>query len=395
MAAVLVLLQMGTGVLLKFGYEPTPVAAYPSIQSIITDIPFGRLIRNLHHWGAHMLVLIALLHLLRVFFTGAFHAPRQFNWVVGLSLFATVLLANLTGYLLPWDQLAFWAVTVSTGMLAYVPLVGGALQKAVLGGAEINAGTLRNFFAFHTAVIPLVLAGLAAFHFWRVRKAGGLVIPRSPEAPPDPHPTKIPTVPNLLVREASMALLLVAALLVMSSVFSAPLGGPANPGLSPNPVRAPWYFAGIQELLLHLHPTFAVCVIPLVIAAALAVIPYLNHEADTGGVWFASQAGRKTAAVAALAGVVLTPILIVADDWLANDTSPADALPPVIVAGLVPVALMAAALILVYCLLRRWRALSMTEAVQAIFVYLVTAYGVLTAVSVWFRGEGMALRWPW
>ena len=394
MAAVLVLLQFGTGVLLKFGYEPTPMAAYPSIQAIITDIPFGGLVRNLHHWGAHLLVVMAFLHLLRVFFTGAFHAPRQFNWVVGLGLFCTILFANLTGYLLPWDQLAYWAVTVSTGMLAYIPLVGGALQELVLGGAEINAATLRNFFALHTAVVPVVLAALMAFHFWRVRKAGGLVIPRSPGDLPDPQPTKIPTVPNLLVREASMALVLVAALVLTSSVINAPLGGPANPGLSPNPVRAPWYFAGIQELLLHLHPTFAVCVIPLAVVAALALIPYWKHDTDTGGIWFASAAGRKTAVAAALIGALLTLLMVITAEWFAGRSGIGVAMPPILLNGLIPAAVLGAALIGVYSLLRR-RQLTTNEAVQTIVVFLVVAYGVLTMVNIWFRGEGMAFRWPW
>ena len=115
-----------TGVLLKFVYEPTPVEAYASIQTLLSGVPFGRMVRNMHHWGAHLLVVIVFLHMMRVFFTGAFHPPRQFNWIVGLALFCTVLAANLTGYLLPWDQLAYWAVTVSTGMLKYIPLIRGA-----------------------------------------------------------------------------------------------------------------------------------------------------------------------------------------------------------------------------------------------------------------------------
>jgi quinol-cytochrome oxidoreductase complex cytochrome b subunit len=132
MAAILVLLQLGTGVLLKFVYEPTPVGAYASVQSIVLDVPFGKLIRNTHHWAAHLLVLVAFFHLLRVFFTGAFQPPRQFNWIVGLFLFFLVLTANLTGYLLPWDQVAFWAVTVATGMLEYIPLIGLPMQKTIL-----------------------------------------------------------------------------------------------------------------------------------------------------------------------------------------------------------------------------------------------------------------------
>ena len=115
MAATLVMLQMATGMLLKFIYVPTPVDAYASVQAIVTQVPFGRLVRNLHHWCANLLVVVLMLHMLRVFFTGAFHGPRQFNWVIGLALFAMLLAANLSGYLLPYDQLG------STGPSPFAP----------------------------------------------------------------------------------------------------------------------------------------------------------------------------------------------------------------------------------------------------------------------------------
>ncbi len=180
MAAVLVLLQLFTGVLLKFVYEPLPTLAYESIGRLQGTFLFGPLIRNIHFWSANFLILVVFLHGLRVFFTGAFHAPRQMNWVIGLTLSLLVLASNLTGYLLPWDQLAYWATTICVGMLEYIPLIGTWLQRAILGGSQMGPSTLRNFYAFHTAVIPALIVALMAFHFWRVRKAGGLVIPRSP-----------------------------------------------------------------------------------------------------------------------------------------------------------------------------------------------------------------------
>lgn len=394
MAAVLVLLQFGTGVLLKFVYEPTPFAAYASVQSIIRDVPFGKLIRNLHHWGAHLIVVVAFLHLLRIFFTGAFHPPRQFNWIVGLGLFGLVLTANFTGYLLPWDQLAFWAVTVSTGMLEYIPWLGPALQQTIRGGVDIGPATLRNFFALHTAVVPMLLIVLMAFHFWRVRKSGGLVIPRSPEESKDSNPARVPTVPNLLLRETAMSLVVMAALLLTAVIIDAPLDDPANAGLSLNPVRAPWYFAGIQELLLHLHPTITVCVIPMLIGIGLIAVPYLNYEADTGGIWFASRVGRRTAVAAAVAGLVATPLLIIAGEWMADGWRYTTILLPVIGNGVVPVFVLTAAIATFYGVLRRRHDATKNEAVQAVFVMLVVAYGVLTLVNILFRGQGMALRWP-
>ncbi|MES0447577.1 MAG: cytochrome b N-terminal domain-containing protein, partial [Desulfobacterales bacterium] len=262
MSALLIFLQLGTGLLLKFVYEPTPVGAYASILTLQNEVVFGQLIRNIHHWGANLLVLVVLLHMLRVFFTGAFHPPRQFNWIIGLGLFGLVLLANFTGYLLPYDQLAYWAVTVATGMLAYIPGIGVLLQEMVRGGSDIGPATLSIFFTIHTAVVPMVLIALMAFHFWRTRKAGGLVIPRAPQEEIESKPVRVPTLPNLLVREVVVALVLLASILLFAMLFNAPLEGKANPGLSPNPTKAPWYFAGIQEMLMHFHPLFALFIIP-------------------------------------------------------------------------------------------------------------------------------------
>ena len=122
MSLVLILLLFATGILMMFVYQPSPEAAYDSINSLQDDVLFGRLVRSTHHWSANLLVGIALLHLLRVYLTGGYHAPRQFNWVVGLVLLLFILVANFTGYLLPWDQLSYWAITISTAMLAYVPV---------------------------------------------------------------------------------------------------------------------------------------------------------------------------------------------------------------------------------------------------------------------------------
>jgi quinol-cytochrome oxidoreductase complex cytochrome b subunit len=395
MAATLAFLQIGSGLLLKFAYEPTPVAAYASIQALMVDLPFGGLVRNLHYWCAHLIVAVILLHLLRVFFTGAFHPPRQFNWVVGLGLIATVLSANFTGYLLPYDQLAYWAVTVSTGMLEYVPLIGGYLQELVRGGREIGPQTLQTFYALHTAVIPLLLFGLMAFHFWRVRKARGLVVPRSPEESMKEKPDPAPTVPDLLVREITVALALTAAVLLLAAFVDAPLGDPANPGLSPNPTRAPWYFAGLQELLLHLHPVFAVWVIPSLVLLGLLAMPYLNYETDTGGIWFASRPGRKMALLAAVTGIIATPLLILTDEWRSTAGLQWKGIPPVIGNGLIPTVVLLIALGGFYGVLKKRFGATTNEICQSLFTLMLTAYGILTIAGVWFRGAGMTLAVPW
>jgi quinol-cytochrome oxidoreductase complex cytochrome b subunit len=395
MSLVLVLMLMGTGILMMFVYEPSPDRAYESIVGMQEEILFGPLVRAVHHWSANLLVLVVLFHMLRVFLTGGFHGPRQFNWVIGLLLLSLVLVSSFTGYLLPWDQLSYWAVTICTGMLGYVPGIGEWLQGVVRGGPEIGRVTVIGFYTVHTSVVPVLLIALMAWHFWRVRKAGGVVIPRDPGDDPGQKPDYVLFLPNLLLRETAVALVLVAFVVVVSVLFPAPLGAPANPGMSPNPAKAPWYFLGFQELLFHFHPAFAVFVIPLLAAAAIVALPYVRYDSDLAGNWFLSPKGRRMAGVAAVAAVAVTPVWIGLDElvidlgaWLPN-------LPGAITNGLVPFAVLLAAVAAFYAFVKRRFDASNNEAIQALFVLLLVAFGVLTATGLWFRGEGMALTWPW
>ena len=394
MAATLVMLQMATGILLKFIYVPTPVDAYASVQLIVNQVPFGRLVRNLHHWCANLLVVVLTLHMLRVFFTGAFHGPRQFNWVIGLALFALLLAANLSGYLLPYDQLAYWAVTVVTAMIGYVPGIGAWLQQALGNGAELGPRTLPFFFSMHTAVIPILLAGLMGFHFWRIRKAGGLVVPRRPSEPIDEMPARVPVVPNLLVREVSMALALTATVLVFSIFFDAALTAPANPGLSPNPVRAPWYFAGLQELLLHIHPAVAVSVIPLVAGFFLVSIPYLAYPRSTEGIWFASARGRTHSTSIAITTMVMAPAFILVDALVVKTAPWAMEMSPLIRDGILPLLIISVLTAGGVLILRKRYGSPLNETIQSLFVAMMTALMVLTVIGVFLRGPSMQLIWP-
>ena len=394
MAATLVLLQLASGVLLKFIYVPTPVDAYASVQSIMVQVPFGRLVRNLHHWCANLLVVVLMLHMLRVFFTGAFHRPRQFNWIIGLALFAMVLAANISGYLLPYDQLAYWAVTVVTAMVGYIPGIGGWLQRALGNGTELGPRTLPFFYSMHTAVVPILLSSLMGFHFWRIRKAGGLVVPRGPEEPIDEMPVRVAVVPGLLVREVSTALALTATLLVFSIFFDAALSAPANPGLSLNPVRAPWYFAGFQELLLHVHPAVAVSVIPLLAGFFLVSIPYLAYPRSTEGIWFASARGRTHATRTAIMTMVIIPALILVDALVVKTAPWARDMAPLVRDGLLPMLIISALTTGGVLALRKRYGCTLNETIQSLFVAMVTALMVLTVVGVFFRGPSMRLIWP-
>ena len=395
MAVVLVGLLFATGMMQKFVYQPVPDRAYESILHLQNDVFFGQLIRNIHHWSANILLIVAFLHFLRVFFTGAFHAPRQFNWIIGLTMFVLILGSNFTGYLLPWDQLAFWAVTICTGMLEYIPVIGEGIKQVILGGTDLGPATLSNFFAIHTAIIPACLLLLMPFHFWRVRKAGGLVVPRSSEENPTTKGEMVPTIPNLILRELVVAAVLIAFIMLLSVVYNAPLGAKANPGLSPNPTKAPWYFAGLQELLLHIHPLFAFVVMPLIIAGVLILLPYIPYDENTAGVWFTSHRGRRMAIFAAVVAIVFTPLFVLADDLFFDFAAWMPGIPPVVSGGLLPAGIILAALGGFYALMKRKYSATKNEAVQAIFVLLLFAFIILTITTVWFRGEGMALTWPW
>ncbi len=177
-----------TGVVLMFYYRPVGEYAYADIKYLEFDAPFGMFMRNMHRWAAHAMVIAVWLHMLRVFMTGSYKPPREFNWVIGVLLLTLTLLLSFTGYLLPWDQLAIWAVTVGTNMARATPLLGSEgpfaemvgvtprfdARSALLGGTIVGPPTLLRFYVLHCIVVPLIAAILMMVHFWRIRKDGGI-----------------------------------------------------------------------------------------------------------------------------------------------------------------------------------------------------------------------------
>ena len=395
MALVLFLLLISTGFLMIFVYEPSPERAYQSILFLQQEILFGRLIRGVHYWSANLLIAVAVLHMLRVFLTGAFHVPRRSNWIIGLSMLFLIMVSGFTGYLLPWDQISYWAITICTEMLRYVPGIGPALQRVILGGGEIGPATVINFYALHTIIVPLLLFVLMTWHFWRVRLAGGVVVPRDSEDEPKAGMDTVPFIPNLLLREVAVGLILIAFVLMVAVFFAAPLGEPANPGLSPNPAKAPWYFVGFQELLLHFHPLFAVFIIPLAVAIAIVGVAYLRYDADLSGNWFLSPKGRRMATVAALTALLITPLWVLVDEFVVGPGGWFPAAAPVISSGLLPCTALTVGVVAFTMFLKKHFSASKNETVQALFVLFVVGFTVLTVTGVWFRGAGMALVWPW
>ncbi len=174
MTAILFGVLIFTGVLLMFYYVPSVERAYTTMKEIQLSVPLGQFTRNMHRWSAHAMVLAAILHMARVFYTGAHKPPREFNWIIGVFLLLLTLGASFTGYLLPWDQLSFWAITVGTNIAGYAPGAGNLMREILLGGREVGQNALIRFYTLHIALLPLLIAFLFSIHIWRVRKDGGM-----------------------------------------------------------------------------------------------------------------------------------------------------------------------------------------------------------------------------
>lgn len=173
----LLVLLVISGILLMFYYIPSVDMAYNSMLDLEFAVSFGVILRNMHRWSAHAMVAFVFIHMCRVFYTGSYKSPREFNWVIGVCLLILTLFLSFTGYLLPWDQLAFWAITVGTNIVAYVPWIGDGLRYLLLGGTEVGQMALIRFYVLHVVVLPAIIAILVAIHFWRIRKDGGLSRP--------------------------------------------------------------------------------------------------------------------------------------------------------------------------------------------------------------------------
>lgn len=296
LSVLLTVLLTVTGVYLMVYYIPHPDAAYRSMKDLEFVVPFGQLIRNLHRWSAHAMVVVVTLHLVRVFVAGGYKAPRQANWVAGVALWVLTLALSFTGYLLPWDQLAFWAVTVGSYMVAAIPWAGNGLRELLLGDRTVGEAALLRFNMLHCIGLPLALGGLIAFHLFRVRKDGGLVVAERLQAdvaaadgevgPAEPRLE--PAWPGLLYREVVLTLVATAALLALSLALNAPLETEADPTRTPNPAKAPWYFLGVQELA-HYSAFWGGVFVPGLVVFLLLALPYVDRRPRGVGVYFARE----------------------------------------------------------------------------------------------------------
>ncbi len=386
MTLIFFVLLILSGILLRFYYVPSPDEAYRSIQTIQHQVFFGALIRNVHYWSAVGMLVTTFLHLLRVFFTRAFVPPRRSNWNIGIALLVLIALGNFTGYLLPWDQVAYWATRVGTHMLKYTPLIGDWLYETVVGGQDIGKQTLLNFYTLHTSVIPVVISVLLLYHFWKIRKAGGILLPQQYLE------EKTDTMPHLVLREGVVTIVLIAVVLLISAVFNAPLGDSANPSQSPNPVKAPWYFMGFQELLLHFPPIGAF-VLPLAVLVGLVSLAYVRNDVPETAVPFISQDGKKHAIRAALAALILTPVVVIVGELTRPTFATPDSAVGKILTGLLPFVVLAGIFAGLVWYFRRKKNASRAEALQAVFVFAIVSFLALSFIGIFFRGENMKLFW--
>ncbi len=365
---VLFVILCFTGILLMVYYKPSVDQAYGSMLDIMHVVPTGRFIRNVHRWSAHAMVACVFLHMARAFYTSAYKKPRQFNWVVGMGLFVLTLALSFTGYLLPWDQLAFWAVTIGAN-IAQSPqeltdamgVTGmfdpGRMQKELLLGAHyVGQEALTRFYVLHVMVLPLVTAVLIGVHFWRIRKDGGLARPALADAPPG-HPSgkpsgpparasipplktyglmglmhgrtpavnremhnTVPTWPNAMYVTGAATMLTVLLMLLLGYAFDAPLTEMANPEVPENPAKAPWYFLGLQELVSYSAFMGGVG-IPAIVVLGIALVPFLDREKEDVGVWFSGGRGRRVTGLSAVFGAVVVLGMLwftVSFGWLRN-----------------------------------------------------------------------------
>lgn len=443
-----------TGVLLMIYYTPSTELAYQSIKDIHYTVPTGRFIRNLHRWSAQLMVAVVILHAVRVFYTASYKKPREFNWVIGMLLLVVTLGLSFTGYLLPWDQLAYWAATIGANIAAspreLTDALGitswfdpGGMQKVLLLGAEdVGQPALVRFYFLHIMLLPIVLLILLGVHFWRIRKDGGLARPsdeeliasgRLPAVAAVPASTSatitsgssqggpvferggrktyglmavvrgrtapvakspdytVPAYPWALRAEMAVCMIVVAVCLVLSYYSDAPLKEQANPLIPENPAKAPWYFLGLQELVSYSGFMGGVA-LPGLVVLGLLLVPFLDREAEPGGVWFSGPKGRRvffSSALFATVFVLALEAFAIRFGWLRTWFPQINQLWIILIN---PGTVIAAAFI-AWSQATLWRTRSTRLSAIALFTTILVAFTILTIIGTYFRGPNWDFYW--
>ena len=284
---LLVACQFVTGVGLSMYYVPAPSLAYDSVRYIMQSVPLGSMLRGLHFWGASFLVVAAVVHMLRVFLFGSYKAPREVTWISGVLMLLVILGFALSGYLLPWDQKAYWATTVTINIARSTPVVGETMANVMRGGTELGALTLGRWFSAHVFLLPITLVMLIAAHIALMRKHG-ISGPLRPEQGPGPQSF----FPWHVVKDTVMMALVFASLFAVAMLVPAPLDEIANPADADYIPRPEWYFLSLfqtVEVLPGPLEPIGTMVIPGLVVGFLFLLPFVDsgamagtHSADRG-----------------------------------------------------------------------------------------------------------------
>ena len=413
----LFLILLFTGVLLMVYYVPSVEHAYGSVKDISTVVTAGRYIRNIHRWGAHGMVAVVVLHLIRVLFTSAYTGTRRVNWIVGILLLCMTILFSFSGYLLPWDQLAFWAVTIASNIVAstreLTDLVGitavvdpgGFVRRLLLGSDSVGQDALIRFYLLHVVILPIMTIVLVGVHFWRIRKSDGLAVPAGaddlvlkaqgiidPVALEEAILRREHTVlswPTALWAEGAILLAGLAALMLSAILVDAPLLAPADISIPENPAKSPWYFLGVQELVSYSAFTGGVLV-PLALLVAVVAVPFVDREEKEAGCWFGGRQGKKIVIRSALVAVFVTigtMAIAIGVGWHWTRNAPA------------VVALIANPGSILATLYGAWswwvlRSTSSTKmGVFSLAACCLVGCVIITCVGIWLRGPNWEFAW--
>ena len=430
------LLTLITGVLLMFYYKPYPDVAYQSIKDIHFIVPTGRFMRNIHRWAANVMVVAVILHMARAFYTASYRKPREFNWFIGWGLLVTTLALSFTGYLLPWDQLAYWAITIGAN-IAQSPReitdaigiteffdIGGLQREILLGSDKVGEESLIRFYLFHVMILPLILAMLMAVHFWRIRKDGGLAKPANaddliaaareehyPVFTEEPRKTyqlaavvkgktqavgsgpenTVPSMPHLFYAELGVLMFTTLVCLALAFISDAPLKELANPLVPENPAKAPWYFLGLQEIV-SFSAFMGGIGIPMLCWIGLGLIPFLDREKEGTGEWFGGPGGERLVRWSLLFGfgtAIGVEAFAIRFGWL-REWFPD--IPQLLITLINP----GTVITLLYGWFSIWtlRRFNSTRAgALALFTCFLCGFIVLTVIGTYFRGPNWQFFW--
>jgi ubiquinol-cytochrome c reductase cytochrome b subunit len=305
-ASVFFLTQVFSGLLLMLYYEPSAGTAYDSVKFIIEKVPFGWLVRQGHAYGAHFMIAFLLLHAGRVFFYGGYKKPREMTWFFGFGLLAITLLFGFTGYLLPWDQLAYWATVVGTEVAGSVPIVGERVLFILRGGETVSDGTLTRFFAVHVIVLPWAFVFLVLGHLFLIRYQGISTLDRTdvPEKTSDEISLSggKPFYPQHVLKEIIVVLLVFAGMVLMIVYNPIPLHDPADPFNTPIGVKPEWYFLPAYQAMKYVPEMVGVVGTGLVVLA-LFLLPLLDRSPER-------HPGKRPIAIFMGVGFMLFAILL-------------------------------------------------------------------------------------